>query len=164
VLKAETSYWTIGVGMLREISRRFGSRCEKASYLEGISRVVTIKPVLKGRVEEFFPSDFAIPLSELKTVVNELTRDVCLAAPDSVIVRPLPGTMRYELPIVSDRAQYGRQVELLLGDSKGLFKSTESQRLLTFGSCFAVNGAAAQGQGPFRLHVGDRRGREFAVQ
>src|SRR5262249_16985356 len=47
--------------------------------------------------------------------------------------------MRYELPIVSDRAQYGRQVELLLGDSKGLFKSKGPQRLLTFGSCFAIN-------------------------
>lgn len=138
-LKSDTSNWTIGVGLLREISRRFGDRFEKASYLEGIGRVVAIKPVLRGRVEEFFPSDFAIPLSELKTVVNELTRDVCLAAPESVIARPVAGTIRYESPIITDRTQYGKQVELLLGNSKGLFKSTEPQRLLTFGSCFAVN-------------------------
>ncbi len=101
--------------------------------------MVAIKPALRGREQEFFPPDFAIPLSELKIVVNELTRDVCLAAPESIIVRPLAGTMRYMPPIVSDLAQYGRQVELLLGDSKGLFKCMESQRLLTFGSCFAVN-------------------------
>jgi hypothetical protein len=138
-LKSDTSNWTIGVGLLREISQRFGNRFGRASYLEGISRVVAIKPSLRGREEKFFPPDFAIPLPELKVVINDLTKDVCLAALENINLQPLRGTMRYEPPIVSDLAQYGRQVELLLGDSKGLFKGMESQRLLTFGSCFAVN-------------------------
>jgi len=138
-LKSDTSNWTIGVGLLREISRRFGDRFGKASYLEGIGRVIAIKPSLKGREEKFFPSDFTIPLPELKTIVNDLTKDVCLAAVENINLRPLPGTMRYELPIISDPGQYGRQIELVLGESKGLFKSAGSQRLLTFGSCFAVN-------------------------
>src|SRR5215510_2864032 len=130
-LRSDTSNWTIGVGLLREISQRFGDRFARASYLEGISRVVAIKPSLKGREEKFFPSDFAIPLSELKNVVNELTKDVCLAAVENINLRPLRGTMRYELPIVSDLAQYGRQVDGLLGDAKGLFRNMASQRLLT---------------------------------
>src|SRR5262249_50861937 len=82
---------------------------------------------------------FAIPLPELKAVVNDLTKDVGLTALENINLRPLPGTIRYEPRIASDLAQFQSQVEALLGESRGLFKNTESQRLLTFGSCFAVN-------------------------
>jgi hypothetical protein len=138
-LTSDISNWTIGVGLLREVSRRFGTRVERETYLAGLKRVVAIKPSLKGREEKFFPSNFAIPLPELRRLIVELTKDVCLAAIENVNVAPLAGTVRYEVPVIANFAQYGQQVDQLLGDAKSIFKDMEGRRLLTFGSCFAVN-------------------------
>jgi GSCFA family len=138
-LQSDTANWTVGVGLLTEISRRFGARHSRDSYLAGLRRVVAIKPSLKGREEKFFPPDFVITLPELKRLVDDLTKDVCLAAVENISVPQLAGTLRYEVPIMADLARYGEQVDALLGQSKSIFKHMQDRRLLTFGSCFAVN-------------------------
>lgn len=68
-----------------------------------------------------------------------MTRDVCLAAIENVNIAPLATTLRYELPVISDLAQFSAQADQLLGDRRALFTDMQSRRLLTFGSCFAVN-------------------------
>jgi hypothetical protein len=138
-LGSDTSNWAVGLSLLVELSRRFGAGYDRGSYLAGLKRVISIKPSLKGREEKFFPDNFVIPLPELKALINELTSDVCLAAIENVNIQPLAGTLRYEPPVITDLAQYAAQVEALLGQSKGIFKDMANRRLLSFGSCFAVN-------------------------
>jgi hypothetical protein len=138
-LKSDAANWTVGVGLLREISSRFGERFERASYMEGIKKVVAIKPSLKGREERFFSSHFVIPLPELKIIIENLTKDICLAAIENVNMPKPEGTLHYKLPIISDHEQYTVQIGDVLGHSKALFDPAGRGRLLTFGSCFAVN-------------------------
>jgi len=138
-LGSDTSNWTVGLGLLLELSRRFGDGFERDAYLAGLKRVIAIKPSLKGREGKFFPENFVIPLPELKALINELTSDVCLAAIENVNIQPLADTLRYDPPVIRDLDQYGAQVEALLGKSKAIFKDMTNRRLLSFGSCFAVN-------------------------
>lgn len=49
------------------------------------------------------------------------------------------GTLRYQMPIIASVDQYDQHVEHVLGDSVALFKDVGDQRLLAFGSCFAIN-------------------------
>src|SRR5215470_2223511 len=88
-LGSDTSNWTVGLGLLLELSRRFGNGFEKDAYVAGLKRVISIKPSLKGREDKFFPENFVIPLPELKALINELTSDVCLAAIENVNIQPL---------------------------------------------------------------------------
>jgi hypothetical protein len=138
-LASDTSNWMIGMGLLAELSNRYGNSFDKDSYLAVIKRIVAIKPTLKGREEKFFPPNFVIPLPQLKILVEELTMDTCLAAIEDGAIQPPAGTLRYGMPIISDPREYGAQVDALLGSSKSIFKDTRAGRLLTFGSCFAVN-------------------------
>lgn len=136
---ANTGNWTLGVALLPEISRRFGARIDREKYLSGLRRIISIKPSLKGREEHFFPADFIIPIDEIRRLVEEMTRDVCLAAIENINIAPLGTTLRYELPLIKDLAQFSEQADSLLGDRKAIFSDMTSRRLLTFGSCFAVN-------------------------
>lgn len=136
---ANTGNWTLGVALLPEMSRRFGARMDRELYLTGLRRIVSIKPALKGREGQFFPADFIIPLVEIRALVDDMTRDVCLTAIENVNIAPLATTLRYELPVIKDLAQFSAEADRLLGDRRALFTDMQSRRLLTFGSCFAVN-------------------------
>jgi hypothetical protein len=138
-MAADTANWTIGLALLVEMSRRFKTGLDREIYMTGLRRIISIKPSLKGREEHFFPADFVIPLSEVKALIQAQTADVCLAAVENISVAPLAGTLRYEMPIMTDVAGFGARADLILGKRRGLFTQLEAGRLLAFGSCFAVN-------------------------
>jgi len=150
--------WAAGRALLPEVSRRFGARLDPEFYRLGIRRIVAIKPSVKGRERDLFPKDFIIPLPEIMAIVADATRDVCLAVIDNDLPEMANITLRYEPPIIKDNEQFRAEADALLGDRRGLFADMSSRRLLTFGSCFAVNMGRAlreRGQSVYTLVIAE---------
>jgi len=138
-LSLETSNWTVGLLLLVEISRRHGTSFPHAQYLRGLRRIFEIKPTMRDREEQFFPANFAVPIAEIKTLFRDLGKDFCLATVEGVNIKPFTGSNRYAPPLIDSLERFNEQIELLLKDAIPRFKAASSGRLLTFGSCFAVN-------------------------
>ncbi|MBY0511186.1 MAG: GSCFA domain-containing protein [Rhodospirillaceae bacterium] len=131
--------WIVGLTFLLEISKRLGTAFSKEDYFKGLQKIVGIKPALHGRAYHYFPADFAIPVNEIEALFQETEKDVGIAVAEPGNALEFYGSKSYVVPAIDSIEQFGEQVAALLKDVAPQFTQHASGRLLTFGSCFAVN-------------------------
>lgn len=137
---ADSDNWRSGLAMLCEMSRRFGMKLEEKFYVDGVKRLATIKPSFQHREHIFFPDTFVLSLDKIKETINEVTSHGVFGMVEGSAVASLSSkTMRYQVPQIHTEDDFATFVNGLLGDKKGLLGAMEGRKLITFGSCFAVN-------------------------
>jgi len=137
----DTSNWRHGVSLLQALSFFYGEKLDPKLYEDCIRKVARIKPLFRGNEEAMMGKNFALPLSRVRRIVSEVTKDT---------VGSFSGRMDYVLPTEFSKSKYEiskianlqdlrAQVHKLLGKRAGMFAGLEKRRILTFGSCFAHN-------------------------
>ena len=155
-MSTETTDWLPGLKFLIEFSARYSAALPKDIYVRTLRRIFEIKPTLRGREEKYFPENFAVPMSEIKALCEEVAKDLCMMAVEGVNVEPFigadvpdsvtgiklaapSGSKKYDVPCINSMERFDQEVDALLKAAMPKFKIATTQRLLTFGSCFALN-------------------------
>ena len=139
-LRLEMGDWIVCCVILIEISKRLGTTFPKEAYERALSRIAEIKPNIIGREEKYFPADFAVPIAEIKSIFGRVGKDMAVVSFEgNSEKKSFSGTNRYDIPIIDSIERFEEQIDLLLKGVSARFKAAANGRLVTFGSCFAVN-------------------------
>lgn len=144
--------WRVGMTLLKGIQSFFGDKLDRSVYLKGIRRIAEVKPSVINREDYFFDKITIVPMEVIKSTVQETTKNGFFGIVEGHNVANLGGdaseVKRYKVAIMRTHEEFASRAAFTLGSRRGILKGKEASKIVTFGSCFAVNvGEQLQRQG-----------------